>query len=218
MNDNLSEICVVLDRTGSMEACRQEAINGFNQFVSEQKKVAGECRLTLIQFDSQDPHEVVHDRIDVQSVSELTTATYVPRSMTPLWDAIGHAVVSLGEKLSKIREDELPSKVIFVILTDGNENASKEYTEARVRDMIKHQRETYNWQFVFLGANIESQQVAAAIAIDKGTSADFDQKVATSGSFALAGQKVASYRASGQSAALNYTDGERKYMKTGSSA
>lgn len=153
MKDNLTMITFVLDRSGSMGAARNATIDGFNEFIGGQNKGAGDANVTLIQFDTGDPYEVVFDSRPVKDVPKLTVEKYVLRGGTPLHDALGHAIDSLGGTLAALPEQERPGRVVIVTLTDGLENSSHKYTAACIAQMIKHQREAYNWQFVFLGAN-----------------------------------------------------------------
>src|SRR5712692_4198298 len=149
MKDDLAQITIVLDRSGSMSAVRDATVSGFNEFMEGQKAVPGDARITLIQFDTQDPYELVFDRKPIKEIPKLTVEMYVPRGGTPLHDALGRAIDDLGAKLSKEAEGERPGKVVMVVMTDGLENSSKEYTAPRLAEMIEHQRETYKWQFVF---------------------------------------------------------------------
>ena len=148
---NFIEIAVVLDRSGSMASVRSDTIGGFNAFVTDQRKNLGEVKLSLAQFD--DFYEVVYDGKPILEVPLLTEATFVPRGCTALLDAVGKTINALGERLAKTPEHLRPSLVVFVILTDGMENASKEFKLEQVKEMIKHQTEKYSWQFVFLGAD-----------------------------------------------------------------
>lgn len=163
------EIVCVLDRSGSMSSIRDDAIGGFNAFLSEQKAIPGEAKLTLALFDNQ--YEVVHDATDIAAVPELTAETFVPRGMTALYDAVGRTIDAIGARLSKAVVK--PEKVIFVILTDGEENASREYTQARTAEMIKHQTEKYGWEFVFLAANQDAFSAGAKLNIRAETTANF---------------------------------------------
>lgn len=154
---NFIEIVVVLDRSGSMNAVRSDTIGGFNAFVSDQKSnVVGEIKLSLIQFDDQ--YEIVYNGKQVKDVPLLTEDTFVPRGMTALLDAVGKSINEVGARLAKTPELERPSLLVFVILTDGQENASKEFKLSQVKEMIKHQTEKYSWQFVFLGADQDTFQ------------------------------------------------------------
>lgn len=156
---NFIEIVVVLDRSGSMGTVRSDTIGGFNTFVSDQKSNAvGEIKLSLIQFDDQ--YEVVYNGKQINEVPLLTEETFVPRGMTALFDAVGKSINTVGERLAKTPEMERPSLVVFVILTDGQENASKEFKLEQAKEMITHQKEKYGWQFVFLGADQDAFQAA----------------------------------------------------------
>lgn len=163
MKQNYSDITVVLDRSGSMGVLTNEVIGAFNNFVDEQKQVEGEATFTLIQFDDQ--YEVNCEAIDIQAARHLDETTYVPRGMTALFDAVGKAILSTGKRLNAMAESDRPEKVIFLIQTDGEENASKEFSLSTIKSMIREQQEVYSWEFVFLGANIDAVSVAADIGI-----------------------------------------------------
>jgi len=156
MKTDAADITIILDRTGSMEPIRDDTIGGFNRFVEDQKKVPGVCALTLAQFDSQDPYEVVHRGRAIAEIPALTRDTYVPRGATPLLDAIGRGINDTGKRLADLAESDRPGKVIFVIITDGMENASKEFKKATIKEMVERQRTAYKWEFVFLGANMDA--------------------------------------------------------------
>lgn len=160
-NKNLTEIVAILDRSGSMGALRAETIGGFNNFVEEQKKAEGEARLTLVQFDDQ--YQIDYEGKDVKEISPLDESTYIPRGMTALYDAVGKTMITLGERLAKLDEDKRPGQVIVLIITDGQENSSREYAGDKLREMIAHQEEKYNWTFVFLGGgDIKKQKLQGA--------------------------------------------------------
>ena len=143
---------VILDRTGSMESIRQDTIGGFNAFLSEQQAQPSPATLTLVQFDSQDPYEVLQSFTPIGMVPPLTPATFVPRASTPLLDAIGRGINDLAARLDALTADQRPAKVVFVIVTDGQENASREFTGEKVRAMLSERRKA-GWQFVFLSAD-----------------------------------------------------------------
>jgi hypothetical protein len=158
---NLTEIVAILDRSGSMGALRAETIGGFNNFVEEQKKAEGIARITLVQFD--DKYQIDYEGKDVKEVPALDESTYVPRGMTALYDAVGKTMITLGERLAKLDEDKRPGQVVVLIITDGLENSSKEYAGDKLREMITHQEEKYNWTFVFLGGgDIKKQKLQGA--------------------------------------------------------
>jgi hypothetical protein len=147
---NLTEIVAILDRSGSMSVLRKDTIGGFNTFLAEQKKNSGKAKLTLVQFD--DLYQIDYDGADIQSVNDLTEETYQPRGSTALLDAVGKTIITVGERLANTKEEERPAQVIFLVITDGQENSSKEYRIASaIAEMVKHQTEKYNWTFTFLG-------------------------------------------------------------------
>jgi hypothetical protein len=154
-----------------MESVKSDTIGGFNSFLKDQQKESGECSLSMIQFDSD--YEELHNFKAIKDVLALTDKVYVPRATTALLDAMGRMIVSTGNALEKMKEEDRPEKVIFVILTDGLENASKEFTHKKVMEMIKHQEEKYNWKFIYLGANQDAVQVGAAMGFAAGNSMSF---------------------------------------------
>jgi len=168
MQVGYTHLSVILDRTGSMESIRDDVIGGFNAFVRDQKGQPGKATLTLVQFDSQDPYEVLYRFRPVQSVPELTRNTYVPRASTPLLDAIGRGINDLETCIAEIGEGERPSKVVFVIITDGQENASLEFNKGQIVKMIKDKTDNHGWQFLFLSADLD----AVGDAVSYGTRAD----------------------------------------------
>ena len=136
-----THISIILDRTGSMESIKDDTIGGFNAFLKEQKAQPGEATLTLVQFDSQDPYEVIHAMKAIKEIPELDGKTYVPIANTPLLDAIGRGINDLGKKLDDMKKKERPEKIVLVVITDGQENASKEFSKKDIVKMIKKQEE-----------------------------------------------------------------------------
>ncbi len=167
MKADFTRIAVILDRSGSMKSCAESTVSGFNAFIKEQKKLPGTAAVRLVQFD--DVYETVFD-VPLQNAPELTQMTFVPRGSTALLDAQGRTIIELGNELDKMPESERPSKVIVVTLTDGQENASKEFTAKKIAEMIQHQRDNYQWDFVFLGANQDAVKVAASMNIPMASS------------------------------------------------
>lgn len=162
---NKSEIVIILDRSGSMGTIRNDIIGGFNTFIEEQRKaLPGEVNVTLITFNQT--WKTVFDRIPLNKVSPLTAADYVPNGMTALLDAMGTAIDNLGQRLAGEPENERPSLVIISVMTDGYENSSKEYTKPQLMQKITTQQDTYNWKFVFLGANQDAIQEARDLGIN----------------------------------------------------
>jgi hypothetical protein len=165
MKKDYTHITVLLDRTGSMESIRDDTIGGFNAFLSKQKAEPGTATLTLVQFDSQDPYEVIHRFRPIGEVPELTRETYVPRASTPLLDAMGRAINDLEQSVAKLKAKDRPSKVVMAIVTDGQENASREFRKDQIEKMIKEKTEKHNWQFVFLSADLAGIGDAMGIGI-----------------------------------------------------
>jgi uncharacterized protein YegL len=167
----LTEIALVLDRSGSMASMAKEAIGGFNSFLESQQKASGQAKLTLVLFDHE--YIVAQDGRPVQHVQKLDTRSYQPRGNTALLDAIGRTIKTVGERLDHTPEQERPGKVLIVILTDGLENASKEFSLKQINQMIQHQREVYSWEFIFLGAGQDAIQVANSLGISAASAVQF---------------------------------------------
>lgn len=167
MNSNYCRVALILDRSGSMANVRGATIEGFNEFIHGQRAIAGECSVKLVQFDDQ--YEEVFDE-PLAKVPPLTSKTFEPRGNTALHDAMGRTIISLGDSLAAMPEEERPGKVIVVVLTDGHENASKEFTAAQVAEMVKHQTEVYKWEFMFLGANQDAVLTAKRLHIPASSS------------------------------------------------
>jgi len=163
MNTNLTEIAYVLDRSGSMTPMIEAAITGFNEFLQEQLNIPGDANLSLLLFD--DGFQNPYNRTRLDEVRALTTETYVTGGTTALLDAIGITVENLGAQLATLPENERPGKVIVAIFTDGYENASTRFTFEAINQMIRHQRKSYQWEFLFLGANEDAIATAARMGI-----------------------------------------------------
>ncbi|KAF1704658.1 VWA domain-containing protein [Pseudoxanthomonas kaohsiungensis] len=195
MNDR-SHISVILDRTGSMQDIRVDVVGGYNAFLAAQKDGPGQATLSLVQFDSQDPYEVLHAYADLATVAPLSLDQYVPRATTPLYDAMGRGILDLEAWLASRPDAERPSKVIFVVVTDGQENASKEFDRARVNRLIEAKKQL-GWDFVFLSADLGAFDEAGDLGVDYRSRLMFDKT--TEGNRAawdLASEKVALRRSS----------------------
>lgn len=171
MKNHYSEIAFVLDRSGSMESCREAAIEGFNSFLLEQQQTEGLAKLTLVLFD--DEYLVPINGIPVAEILPLNSESYVPRGSTALLDAIGRTIDELGARLAALPEQDRPGQVIVAILTDGMENSSQDYTWQRIARVIKHQTEQYRWTFLFLGANQDAIATAAQMNIAAANAAGY---------------------------------------------
>lgn len=205
-----THIAVLLDRSGSMGDIKDDAIGGFNCFLKEQKAAGANATLTLVQFDTEST-DVVHESMPILEVPDLNHQTFQPRGGTPLLDALGQTIDSTGRALAAIPEANRPNKVVFVVITDGQENSSHRHTKASVKEKIDHQSDRYNWQFVFLGANQDAFDEAGAVGIAMGNAANFSparMQVA----FAATAANVASYRRSGNPAQLAYSEDQRAEM------
>jgi uncharacterized protein YegL len=171
MRDDLTELVAILDRSGSMAHLADDTIGGFNKFIEDQKKVPGEALLTTVLFDDQ--YEFLHDGVNIRDVEPITGKEYFARGMTALLDAMGRTINRMGEKISKMNEEERPSKVMVLIITDGYENSSHEFTRIQIKEMVERQRNIYKWEFLFFGANIDSFAVADGIGIAQERTANF---------------------------------------------
>jgi uncharacterized protein YegL len=162
---------LVLDRSGSMASMAKEAIGGFNSFLDLHQNAPGQAKLTLVLFDHE--YIVAQDGRPVGQVQKLDTRSYQPRGNTALLDAIGWTIKTVGERLDHTPAQERPGKVLIVILTDGLENASKEFSLEQINQMIQHQREVYSWEFIFLGAGQDAIQVATVLGISAASAVQF---------------------------------------------
>lgn len=209
---NKTDITIILDRSGSMESVKQDTIGGFNSFLSEQQEVAGEASLSLVQFDDQ--YEVVYEDRDINSADRLTERTFQPRGSTALFDAIGRTVNAVGSRLAALPEAERPDKVLLVIMTDGFENASREFTAAKISEMIGHQRSVYKWEFMFIGANQDAVLSAREIGIPAAASLTYAaNEEGTQIAYSMIASKVRNYRVSNDAGALNFNEEDRERQK-----
>ncbi len=173
---NLTEIIIVLDRSGSMGSVQDATIEAFNSYLRSQLGGVGDVVMTLIQFDDQyEPHFVA---LPIARAVKLTRESYLPRGSTALFDAIGRTIRDSGERFSQMPEPHRPGSVIFVIQTDGFENASRKYSEPEINNMIAEHRDKYCWQFVFLGANQDAISSAAKFGIEADAALTYDSDAA----------------------------------------
>ena len=171
MKKNLTELVFILDRSGSMAGLEADTIGGFNAMIEKQRGEPGEAVISTVLFDNET--EVIHDRVSLDRVPALTEKEYDVRGCTALLDAVGGAIHHIGNVHKYAREEDRPEKTLFVITTDGMENASRRYTYDKVKTMIERQRERYGWEFLFLGANIDAAREAARFGIRADCAADY---------------------------------------------
>ena len=164
MKKNLTEIVFILDRSGSMAGLEDDTIGGFNAMIEKQKNEPGEALVSTVLFDND--CEVIHDRVGIQEIEPMTRNEYYVRGCTALLDAVGGAIHHIGNVHKYAREEDRPEKTLFVITTDGMENASRKYSYERLKAMIERQKEKYGWEFIFLGANIDAAREAARFGIN----------------------------------------------------
>lgn len=182
MKKNLTEIVFILDRSGSMHGLEADTIGGFNSMIKKQKKTEGDALVSTILFNQE--CTVIHDRVNIREIASLTEEDYTVSGCTALLDAVGGAVHHIGNVHKYARKEDIPEHTIFVITTDGLENASHRYTIGEVRKMIEHEQEKYGWEFLFLGANIDA--------------------VETAGHFGIQKERAVNYHSDSQGTALNY--------------
>ena len=167
----MTELVFILDRSGSMSGLEQDTIGGFNAMIDKQRKEPGDAVVSTVLFDSR--AEVIHDRVPLDRVPRMTDREYAVRGCTALLDAVGGAIHHIGNVHKYARPEDRPKKTLFVITTDGMENASHRYDYARVRGMIERQKEKYGWEFLFLGANIDAAAEAKRFGISEDRAANY---------------------------------------------
>ncbi len=165
MKKNLTELVFILDRSGSMAGLERDTIGGFNAMIEKQRAQQGECLVSTVLFDSDT--KVIHDRAKLEEVNPLTDKDYTVGGCTALVDAIGGAIHHIGNIHKYARKEDVPQHTMFIITTDGYENASRRYTADKVRMMINRQKEKYGWEFLFMAANIDAVGTAASFGIDE---------------------------------------------------
>ena len=171
MKKGSTELVFILDKSGSMSGLDKDTIGGFNSMLEKQKALEGECRITTVLFDNR--YEILHDRIDIRAVSAMTEKEYQVGGSTALLDAIGQTIQKLIQVQKNTTEEYRAENVMFVIITDGEENASREYSVQKVKAMIEHEREKDGWEFVFLGANIDAVSTAQSFGISAECAVDY---------------------------------------------
>ena len=189
----MTELVFILDRSGSMGGLEADTIGGFNAMIAKQKKEAGEAWVSTVLFDNDT--EVIHDRVRLSDVPKLTEDEYYVRGCTALLDAVGKAIHHIGNVHKYARREDVPERTLFVITTDGMENASREYTYDKVRRMIERQKEKYGWEFLFLGANIDAAREARRFGINADRAANYHcDEAGTALNYEVIGEAVSKVR------------------------
>ncbi|MBR2802032.1 MAG: VWA domain-containing protein [Erysipelotrichaceae bacterium] len=195
MNKKLTELVFILDRSGSMSGLEGDTVGGFNSLIREQKEKEGKALVSLVLFNQQS--EVLLDRKDLQEVKELEAKAYRVGGCTALIDALGGAIHHIGMVHRYIRKEDVPGKVLFVIMTDGLENASHQYSSDKVKKMIEEKKEL-GWEFLFLGANIDAVETAAEYGIDAGRAVRYhSDAVGTATNFGALKKAISDFRVTG---------------------
>lgn len=163
MKKGLTELVFILDKSGSMGGLEKDTIGGYNSMLEKQKAVEGECHITTVLFDNN--YELLHDRIDIKAVSAITSKEYFVGGSTALLDAIGKTIHKIGNAQKHTADDYRAEKVMFVIITDGEENSSREYSSDKIKAQIERQKAKYGWEFIYLGANIDAVETAKQFGI-----------------------------------------------------
>lgn len=196
MRKGLTELVFILDKSGSMSGLEADTIGGYNSMLAKQQSIEGECFITTVLFDNN--YELLHDRIDIRAVSPISSKEYAVGGSTALLDAIGRTIHKIGNVQKHTADDFRAEKVLFVIITDGEENSSREYSAEKVKAQIERQKLKYGWEFIFLGANIDAVQTAGRFGITPDRTVDY---LADSGgtelNFKVMSAAVATFRESG---------------------
>ena len=171
MKKGLTELVFILDKSGSMSSIESDTIGGFNSMLKKQKETEGECLITTVLFDNE--IRLLHDRVNIKAVQPLTARDYCAGGSTALYDAMGEAMHKIANAHQHTSEEYRPGKVLFVIITDGYENSSREYTGYKIKNILKHHKERDHWKFIYLGANVDAEVAAADIGIEKEMAQDY---------------------------------------------
>lgn len=193
MKKELTELVFILDKSGSMSGLESDTIGGFNSMLEKQKAVSGECHITTVLFDNN--YELLHDRIDIRATGPITDKEYQVGGSTALLDAIGMTIHKIGNAQKHTADEYRAEKVIFVIITDGEENSSREYSADKVREQIERQKSKYGWEFIFLGANIDAVQTAERFGVGADRAVSYiSDRAGTSLNYSVMSAAVAEFR------------------------
>ena len=214
MKENLTDLVFIIDRSGSMNGLESDTIGGFNSMLSKQQAEVGEATVTTVLFDHE--YETLHDRLDIQAVSPITGNEYFVRGSTALLDAIGKTIKRIRKAHKHTTKDTRPEKTLVVIITDGQENASREYSVERIKSRIERQKSKHGWEFIFLGANIDAVKEAEQLGIDEANAQQYHADSAgLSASYTAISAAVSCMRGTGSvgKSWKNIVDKDFKYRK-----
>lgn len=197
MKKGLTELVFILDRSGSMSGLESDTIGGYNAMLEKQKKETGEAVITTVLFD--DRYELLHDRINLRGIAPITDKEYLVRGSTALLDAVGRTISKIVNVQKNTAEEERAEHVMFIITTDGMENASREFSYEKVRQMIEHEKSKYGWEFIFLSANIDAVAAAERFGISRDRAANYNaDSVGTILNYEIISEAVSCFRADSQ--------------------
>jgi uncharacterized protein YegL len=201
MRENLTELVFILDRSGSMSGLESDTIGGFNSMLKKQKKEEGKAIVSTVLFD--DEVEILHDRKKLKKIEPITEENYFVRGCTALLDAVGGAIHHIGNIHKHAPSEEVPEKTIFIITTDGMENASRRYSYAQIKKMIERQKKKYGWEFIFMGANIDAVSVANKFGVDRSRAVRYEcDGAGTALNYKVMSKMVSCARACGSAAEM----------------
>lgn len=195
MNKELTELVFILDRSGSMHGLEKDTIGGFNSMIEKQRKEEGDCLVSAVLFNQRS--DVLYDRVSLKEIREMTEKDYVPSGCTALIDALGGAIKHIRNVHKYIREEDVPAHTVFVITTDGLENASHHYSSDQVKRMVAEQKEK-GWEFLFLGANIDAVETASMYGIDRDRSVNYvPDSIGNAKNFVVLSETISKFRSKG---------------------
>ena len=194
--NGITELVFILDRSGSMSGMEKDTIGGFNSMIEKQKQEEGTVYVSTVLFSNTS--KVIHDRVDIKDIKLMTEEDYQVNGCTALLDAIGGAIHHIGNVHKYARKEDVPEKTIFLITTDGMENASREYSSVHVKEMIKRQEEKYGWEFFFVAANIDAVETAENIGIRRERAANYDVEEGTRVMYCIMSDSISEYRKVGK--------------------
>jgi len=202
MEANFTELVFILDRSGSMGGMEKDTIGGFNSLLTKQRGEPGACRITTVLFDHK--YEMLHDRIDIKAVGNITDREYYVRGSTALLDAIGKTIGKINNVRKNTAKEHRAGKVLFVITTDGLENASREFTIEKVKSLVERHKKKHGWEFIFLGANIDAIDVAGSFGIARNRTQDYiNDSEGVALNYAVLSETVLAFRSSPRCAAIS---------------